>query len=126
MLEHPGHLRLHSRGTLVCDDRRSNFLQKLLRAVDDDDLGRAWSCAGTLNDALSAWELATTAVEVSVDFSENALLGGRCSCNNLRNRTNACGRNAMDDGILTSSMLVNSQSLLLYTGQTPFLHRHRH
>ena len=27
----------------VPDDRRSNFLQKLLRTVDDDDLGRAWS-----------------------------------------------------------------------------------
>jgi hypothetical protein len=27
----------------TADDRRSKFLQKLLRAVGDDDLGRAWS-----------------------------------------------------------------------------------
>lgn len=38
----PEGLRLHWRSILVPDDRRSNFLQKLLRAVDDD-LGRASS-----------------------------------------------------------------------------------
>lgn len=32
--------------------------------------------------------------------------------------------NAIDDGDLTSSMLMNSQSLLLYTEQTPFPHHH--
>lgn len=57
ILEYARQLVLHFRGALVPDDRRSNLLQKLLRAVDDD-LGRAWSCAVTLLErCLSGQEL---------------------------------------------------------------------